>query len=466
MSNAVVDFPDNSKEPNAAISSILLRTLSIIEKRNPQIAELMRAVAIPHRFNSDVIDVLQVSNSIKIASDEVLNEIRKFSFVYKDELNLYTYHESIRSLLLEFWRSNEQRERYTLYSDVLMSYYQETNNENEVLYHLFVVNQDEAFHEFRKRISTPIKNYDLADAEVLIRLAQDQRWNLLPAQQIWVDFYEATLKRLLSEWKDAIAEYENILSKQDLSSELRATTLHGLGSCLNYIGKWLDAKKVLEESVSISKNIGNNRILENALLTLGWCNFRLGEYSSAINAFENVLDRAKESDDIYKQGWAYSNLGRVYRGMKSWHKAIECYEQSLNVRRQVKNNELLIGASLTNLAMTYLEMGEWSSALPYVDEAHSILVKQNDKFRYAIIIATYGLYFQKSSQFEKAIENYNKALEIFSEMDAKKEIFDIYSYLVDAYTALDMKEEADLSFRKAAQIELQLQQHSDGSEND
>lgn len=148
MSNAVVDFPDNSKEPNAAISSILLRTLSIIEKRNPQIAELMRAVAIPHRFNSAVIDVLQVSNSIKIASAEVLNEIRKFSFVYKDELNLYTYHESIRSLLLEFWRSNEQRERYTLYSDVLMSYYQETNNENEVLYHLFVVNQDEAFHEF------------------------------------------------------------------------------------------------------------------------------------------------------------------------------------------------------------------------------------------------------------------------------------------------------------------------------
>lgn len=454
-------------DPNTVSKSLLEKTLLIIEKKDFQLAELMRAAAIPHRFDDTVLNALQTNSPQKVETSKVLEHIERLSFVYKDNRGEYFFHESIRGSLLEYWQSSLQMEKYVGYSVNLKSYYEEKNNMTEALYHWFVVDHDEAFNEFRKRISSPIKNFDLVDAEILIRLAREQRWNLSLNQQAWVNFYNATLKRLLSEWKEAMDEYGFILShSQDLPPELKATTLQGLGSCLTYIGRWLDAKKVLEESVVLSEEIGNSRILDNALLSLGWCNFRLRDFSNAILAYQKVLKASKESGDLNKQGWTLSDMGRAYREMKKWKEAIDCYKEALAIRRQIKNNDILVGASLTHLAMTYLKKGEWQLGLPYIEESLSILSIQNDKYRFAAAIGSYGLYHQEAKQFEKSIDYYEKALEIFAELDAKKEMLEIYNSLALVYNALDVKEKEEFYRNEMKRIESEIQHYKGGVNHD
>ena len=455
-----------ANESDALIASLLFKTLAKIESRDPELVELLRATAIPHFFDFDTLNcLLGINNRVNLAS--LLMQIDQFSFIYKNHQGNYSYHEIIRDILLKSWRVPDQMQKYVYYNTVLRKYYEDRNNDNEALYHWLAIEPEIAYSEFSNRISKVLNRFELVEAEILIRLLREQNWNLSPKLRISVTYYEATLKRLLSKWKDAITIYNEVLLGADLITlDLRSATLNGLASCMMYTGQLTDAKKILEESLAISKEHGNTLNSSNSLLTLGWVDFRLGNFQGAIISFEEAIALSITMGDVSKQGSALSNLGRVYRELKLWDKSIDYYQQSLSLRKLNKSSDFLIGTNLANLAKTFIDKGDLSVAYSYLQDALSVHQIENDPFRYAIILGVAGYYYQKTTIYEEAVRYYEIASSIFAEIDAKQDLIEINLHLADIFSNLNDVRKANYHTQLANEIKKQLQKLSEENRND
>jgi len=457
MAESLENLLQYLNQSDEVISLLAAELINKIAKQNPSLAELIRAAAIPHRFDKDVLNTLQKNSEEKVEVEQGLKRMQKFSFVYEVSSGVFSYHEEVRNRFLRFWQSPEQRNEYIKYSKILRIFFSQKGNFNEMLYHWFVVEPKYSFSEFLKKVKILLRYYELIEAEVLIRLAQEQSWNLTPIQQIWIKFYEADINRFFSNWKEAKLGYEEVLAeKNNLTEEIQAMALHGLGNTLSHLGYELEGKNVLEQSIAISKKCGDSITLYDTLLSYGWCNFRLGNLSQAIKSFEQVLNWSQKAQDIHKQSWALTDLGHVYRSMESWDVSISYYQRSLELRKQIEKNDFLIGRSLRELAIPYIQKGDLKSALPLLEEALLIQSRIKDLFGLSHTFAGFGRYYKAKKSFDKAADFFKKSLDILDKFDAKREIIIVYKLLAEVYLEQNFQDKANFYYKRAAQMQEEL----------
>ncbi|XP_020912958.1 tetratricopeptide repeat protein 28 [Exaiptasia diaphana] len=108
----------------------------------------------------------------------------------------------------------------------------------------------------------------------------------------------------------------------------------------------------------ITAGKGNHALEMYANLHSGNAYYSLGEYHKAIENYEKTLAIAKEISDRQVEGAAYGNLGVVYQSFGEYHKAIEYYEKGLSIAKEIgdrKGERTAYG----NLGIAFNSLGEY-----------------------------------------------------------------------------------------------------------
>ncbi|MEG5048461.1 tetratricopeptide repeat protein [Microcoleus sp. B4-C1] len=188
-----------------------------------------------------------------------------------------------------------------------------------------------------------------------------------------------------------------------------------IGFCCLELGEILEATKVFESLICGSNKTGFYR----ESLDIYSCYLKSCQLlSTELSQLADDLECQVQSYTTGATGYQLLLLGMTYKNLGKPEKALKIYNQviSLDLKTQVK------GKALTGIAEIYRIQGEFETALSHHSESIDILEKIAAKCDLAEAYYQRALTYQKMGQCDQSQEYFDKAIQIFNEMEAPKQV--------------------------------------------
>jgi len=214
----------------------------------------------------------------------------------------------------------------------------------------------------------------------------------------------------------------------------------------------------------------------------------------AIGYTREALNLATEIGDKRGMAAAYNNLGVAYRNYGALDKALQYYIKALHLYEELGNKEGIAG-SKSNIATVYTMKKDYGLAMKYFNEAHALFLELNDPAKIIASLNNLGnlnsemqlfekamKYFSESWQlstqtgkpfadplinigsvyfrqgnYQRAIENYLKALEMERQANNRLSMLNIISNIGIAYTRAGQPKAAQPYLEEAFRLARELQ---------
>jgi serine phosphatase RsbU (regulator of sigma subunit) len=134
---------------------------------------------------------------------------------------------------------------------------------------------------------------------------------------------------------------------------------------------YLTEAKKLEESGDLNQAAFNL----NKAATVYWVN---GVPKKAVELFEKTIALNKRIGNLNAQRTLYNNIGMIYTDEENFPKALENFNKSLDIARQM-NRKPDIAAALINMANVQSEWGKHHDSAKTLEEAHMLARELNDE---------------------------------------------------------------------------------------
>ncbi len=200
-------------------------------------------------------------------------------------------------------------------------------------------------------------------------------------------------------------------------TEGTSAVLNNLGVILEGRGLYDQALKCYQEKRAIDEKLGNRRGIANLLNNMGVCMVHQSELGKAEEMFLEKLEIDRTMGNKAGVATALSNLGIVYRNRGEYQKALECCHRTIEICDEVGD---LRGKGITtnNMGNIYKEQGQPLKAMECYQSALAVAQAQGDRKDIAIysgnIAQIYHFWLEKPA---KALENYERAVSILTELD-------------------------------------------------
>jgi len=139
----------------------------------------------------------------------------------------------------------------------------------------------------------------------------------------------------------------------------------------------------------------------------GFARSNLDLYEEAVNDFSEEIainsNPIAQTRSLYERGMAFYALGREEEALSDWRKVVELNQED---NAAFKNSKKEIVELDSKIAFELQREGRWEESFGYFDEA--IEISPNEPYLYNRRALSYG----KNGQFEKALQDLNKAIEI------------------------------------------------------
>jgi CHAT domain-containing protein/tetratricopeptide (TPR) repeat protein len=144
-------------------------------------------------------------------------------------------------------------------------------------------------------------------------------------------------------------------------------------------GHYPEAAVKLEQGLEQSKKLGkitdlmdlNKRIRAAFLGNLGWVYSAMGQYDRALEHYQQSLAIFREVKRRRFEAGALSSLGGLYKDLGQYDRALEYYQQALAINKEAKDC-FLQGNLLNGLGWHYYRMGEYDRAREYFYQALTV----------------------------------------------------------------------------------------------
>lgn len=175
--------------------------------------------------------------------------------------------------------------------------------------------------------------------------------------------------------------------------------------------------KRINEIRSYLASSSNINVSLKALLLdeLGTIYHVLGKETEAINCFESSLAIVRQVGDSRNEGATLNNLGETYRALGNNDRALEVFQESLAIFQKV-GDQLGENATLNNVALILGAQGKYDEALEIFRQQHVISRKIGDRHSEALALLNIALIFQYQNRLNEALESYREALIISREI--------------------------------------------------
>jgi len=150
--------------------------------------------------------------------------------------------------------------------------------------------------------------------------------------------------------------------------------------------------------------------LEAACYFLGESYVKLGRYADAISVLELALGiSATDADALYQLGLAYQATGQPELALQYYHKAVRLVPNFVEVYQGMIDSYAALGQPDQQAyaqGMEAYSMGDYSSALPYLEQATEALPD------YAPAFLGLALTYEESGRLEEALTAIERAAEL------------------------------------------------------
>jgi two-component system, NtrC family, sensor kinase len=257
-----------------------------------------------------------------------------------------------------------------------------------------------------------------------------------------------------------------------------AAALHKVGeneSCRKYAGMALqlinekiNTREVKDNPVSLKQyqlfraraveNMGNGLLFENASMAFDtlqsalqlWqqagdeygiasANASLAEYFntkgdhvSSLKFYQTSLAGYQKLKDTFNTGLVTYNIGLIQRYMGNYGDALESHVKTLQIGKQINNNELITQALLGN-GFDYMLVKNYPEALKNQQEALEIFTAIKDSIGIGNVYYDIGVTYLWSGKLEEALVNHMKGLEIRKQLTNYGDIANSNNFISDIY---------------------------------
>ncbi|MBC7315619.1 MAG: tetratricopeptide repeat protein, partial [Chloroflexi bacterium] len=121
------------------------------------------------------------------------------------------------------------------------------------------------------------------------------------------------------------------LARRAMDDTNSALIAHDIGRTMVTQGRLLEGRQYFHQALLYWRKIGNLSELSTTLQGLGVVHHYLGQYSEAESRFQESLIKARDHSNRRLEAYALLNLGDLYRDTNQYKKALEAYNQAIEV---------------------------------------------------------------------------------------------------------------------------------------
>jgi len=184
-------------------------------------------------------------------------------------------------------------------------------------------------------------------------------------------------------------------------------------------GNYMEALKVHEIALEIRKKRGNKRELAATYNNIGNLNFLEGNNDEALKNYSIALKLKKETGNKKSLINAYNNIGNVYFKRDDFEKALSYFDLSLAISLELKNKKGIANAS-NNMGLVYEKQGKYTEAFKMYKELEKTATENNEKVEMAVSKVNISAVLIHLKRFPEAKKVCTEALQISKEMGSRE----------------------------------------------
>ncbi|MHA7056677.1 CHAT domain-containing protein [Aquimarina sp. M1] len=207
-------------------------------------------------------------------------------------------------------------------------------------------------------------------------------------------------------------------------SILEATSYHILGNCYRKKSVFDKSLFYYQKALDIRLRLipDNHDELSESYFAIGLNHRDNGIYDMAIKSFEKGLKiwKSKEGSKNKKAGNFYFNLGTSLYDKGDYSNAIIYYKKALDIHKKVlDDNHVYIGYGLASIGNSYSAIFQNQKALEYYTYALNFF-SSDISYNKALILNNIGTVFLDNEDFDQALENFEKTLDILEKLNIEE----------------------------------------------
>ncbi|NHJ48987.1 MAG: hypothetical protein FK733_14470, partial [Asgard group archaeon] len=207
-----------------------------------------------------------------------------------------------------------------------------------------------------------------------------------------------------------------------------------------------------EQALKLARKSGNKQLITRSLTYLSRAYAESSiDPKKAEKLFEEAKDLAKAIENKFEMALIYILSGIVCLNNRELKKAINSFENSIKLSKEIGSTYLL--HAYINLAFIYEDLNELNKALACYQSFLKIQELPHTSYAYARI----GGIYSRKFDYDKALENTMKALDVAEKQNNKLYIFYALVSLVKLFIDMD---NLDLAKRYYARLEEMKKEYS------
>jgi predicted ATPase/class 3 adenylate cyclase len=244
-------------------------------------------------------------------------------------------------------------------------------------------------------------------------------------------------------WEEGRRWLDDLLPRTDPSPSLaRVKAMTAAAGLALKDGDMPRVEALANESLALSRQLGDKRGAASCLVILGVRACRLEDYGAAEALGGEGLTLSRETGDNFATAWAQAVLGLVARARGDLDRADGLLMESLKALRMI-GHRWASAIVLGNLGMIARDRGELDRAVAHLEEALEILRQLGDKSYASYTLLNLGTIASARHDYERAGRLYRECLGLRKELQETRGI-------VTCLAALGCTAAGLMDYRKAA----------------
>ena len=225
---------------------------------------------------------------------------------------------------------------------------------------------------------------------------------------------------------------------------------------------WSEALELAMELTSKNRSEFNIEQLSTAYNGLGIISRRTGNYSQALDFYQNCLRLGEEVNNVENMGTTNMNIGVIYRELETYDKAIEYYQKSLDVRLK-SNDTLALAGCYNSFGILYRKMGNHEKALEFYKKSLALSTAINNEGNIAQSYNNIGVIHLKNKNYKESITYFMKAHDIYYKNGIQGGIGRHHANMSKVYEGLNDISKAIIESEKSYAIYVEMGRKGDVS---
>ena len=233
---------------------------------------------------------------------------------------------------------------------------------------------------------------------------------------------------------------------------------NNLGVMYSYGTDQVKSLRFFIKALNLAEELDESYSLSEAYINVGSYYEYLKEYGSALKYYSKSLEIDLERDDMENISFSHMYVGNMLIKLHRLDEALEHLKEAQRLQEQVKE-EHRVNELYLHFADYFVETKELDLAEKYLQLSDNVITKEDYPRLYADLFFTWGDYELERKNFTKSLEYYNKALVQFQEVEELDYLYELYTQMSVALSALGKHNEAYKMLQKANESNESFKPH-------